>query len=72
MKKGLFHFFIYTISNNTNIQTKLTISKPTDKIKSGFAKYQPMPYLSNINKKGKSKILEYSLRHILLTNVKIY
>lgn len=33
MKKGLFHFFIYTISNNTNIQTKLTLSKPTDKIK---------------------------------------
>lgn len=31
-KKGLFHFFIYTISNNTNIQTELTLSKPTDKI----------------------------------------
>ena len=30
-----------------------------------------MSYLSNINKKGKSEILEYSLRHILLTNVKI-
>ena len=51
MKKGLSHFFIYTISNNTNIQTKLTISKPMDEIKSGFAKRQPITYLSNINKK---------------------
>ena len=32
-KKGLFHFFLYTKSNNTNIQTKLTISKPMDEIK---------------------------------------
>ena len=28
-----------------------------------------MPYLSNINKKSKSEILEYSLRQILLTSV---
>ena len=39
-------------------------------MKSGFAKYQPMPYLSNIKiKKSKSEILEYGLRQILLTSV---
>ena len=40
-------------------------------MKSGFAKYQPMPYLSNINKKSKSEILEYGLRQMLLTSVNI-
>ena len=32
MKKRSIPFFLYTKSNNTNIQTKLTISKPMDKI----------------------------------------
>ena len=40
-------------------------------MKSGFAKYQPMPYLSNINKKSKSEILEYSLRQTFFENVNI-
>lgn len=37
----------------------------------GFAKYQPMPYLSNIKikKKSKSEILEYGLRQMLLRSV---
>lgn len=39
-------------------------------MKSGFAKYQPMSYLSNIKiKKSKSEILEYGLRQMLLRSV---
>ena len=38
-------------------------------MKSGFAKRQPITYLSNINKKGKSEILKYGLRQMLLTSV---
>lgn len=39
-------------------------------MKIGFAKYQPMPYLSNIKiKKSKSEIKKYGLRQMLLTSV---